>query len=140
MNVKRYSELKNLETFEDRFDYLKLNGQVGRDTFGFDRYFNQQFYRSNEWKSVRDKVIVRDNGCDMGMPGHEITGKIYIHHMNPLTINDIEESTENLLNPEYLVCVSHSTHNAIHYGDKSILERNKVVERTKGDTCPWKNK
>lgn len=140
MNVKRYSELKNLETFEDRFDYLKLNGQVGRDTFGFDRYFNQQFYRSNEWKSVRDQVIVRDNGCDIGMPGHEITGKIYIHHMNPLTLNDIEESTENLLNPEYLVCVSHSTHNAIHYGDKSILERNKVVERTKGDTCPWKTK
>lgn len=138
--IKRYSELSQLSSFEDRFRYLKLDGQVGVDTFGFDRYMNQQFYKSKEWKDIRDKVIVRDNGCDLGSPDNPIKGKIYIHHMNPLSPDDIENSTENLLNPEYLICVSHATHNALHYGDDSILERNKIVERGPNDTCPWKKK
>lgn len=136
--IRRYSELSQLNTFEERFNYLRLDGSVGMDTFGFDRYMNQQFYRSKEWKDIRDKVIIRDNGCDLGIPGNEIKGKVYIHHMNPLTPNDIEFSTENLLNPEYLVCVSHSTHNAIHYGNDTFLDKNKIVERMSGDTCPWK--
>lgn len=136
--IRRYSELSQLNSFEERYEYLRLDGEVGLDTFGFDRYMNQQFYRSKEWKDIRDKVIVRDNGCDLGVPGNEITGKIYIHHMNPLTPNDIEISSENLLNPEYLICVSHSTHNAIHYGNNTFLDKNKIAERTSGDTCPWK--
>lgn len=136
--VRTYSELSQLPTFEERFRYLKLDGQVGYDTFGFDRYMNQQFYKSKEWKDIRDKVIVRDCGCDLGVEDREIGGKIYIHHMNPLTPEDIEDSTENLLNPEYLICVSHSTHNAIHYGDESVLERNKIVDRKPNDTVIWK--
>ena len=135
--IKTYSELQRLNSFEDRFRYLKLNGSVGSDTFGFDRYMNQQFYKSKEWKQIRDYVITRDNGCDLGVAGKEISGKIYIHHMNPLTPKDIEESTENLLNPEYLICVSHSTHNAIHYGDESILNNNILVERKPKDTTLW---
>ena len=136
--IRRYSELSKLPTFEERYNYLKLDGQVGMDTFGFDRYMNQQFYRSKEWKDIRDYVITRDNGCDLGVAGNEIHGKIYIHHINPLMPSDIENSTDNLLNPEYLVCVSHATHNAIHYGDDSYLNKNKVIERTPSDTCPWK--
>lgn len=136
--IKRYSELSKLSTFEERFNYLKLDGQVGVDTFGFDRYMNQQFYKSKEWKDIRDYVITRDNGCDLGIPGNEIYGKIYIHHMNPLTPNDIEDSTENLLNPEYLICVSHATHNAIHYGDDSYTNKNVIVERKPSDMCPWR--
>ena len=135
---RSYSELSTISTFDERFRYLKLNGSVGADTFGFDRYLNQQFYRSREWKDIRDKVIIRDGGCDLGVPGHEIYGRIYIHHMNPLTIDDIEGSTENLLNPENLICVSQQTHNAIHYGDESVLERNKIIERTANDTVLWK--
>ena len=137
-NLRTYSELKKLKTFEERFKYLKLSGEVGKDTFGFDRYLNQKFYASPEWKRVRDKVIIRDSGCDLGINGNEIYGKIYIHHMNPLTRKDIEFSTENLLNPEYLICVSHATHNAIHYGDDSILTSNAIVERSENDTIPWK--
>lgn len=138
--IKSYSELRRLETYEERFKYLKLNSSVGTETFGVDRYLNQRFYRSAEWRKIRDYVIVRDNGCDMGVKDHEIVGKIYIHHMNPLTMNDIEEGSDNLLNPEYLICVSHETHNAIHYGDDSILEKEKVTIRTKNDTCPWKRR
>ena len=140
MNGKRYSEMIIMSEFDDRFRYAKLDGQVGRDTFGFDRYLNQQFYRSKEWKRLRDQIIIRDNGCDLGVPGHEISGKIYIHHLNPLSPEDITKSTEKLFDPDNLVCVSAETHNAIHYGDKSILEKNKIVERSPGDTCPWKRR
>ena len=129
MNDKRYSEMITMSEFDDRFRYAKLDGQVGRDTFGFDRYLNQQFYRSKEWKQLRDQIIIRDNGCDLGVPGHEISGKIYIHHLNPLSPEDITESTEKLFDPDNLVCVSAETHNAIHYGDESILEKNKIVEK-----------
>ena len=140
MNDKSYSEMITMSEFDDRFRYAKLDGQVGMDTFGFDRYLNQQFYRSKEWKRLRDQIIIRDNGCDLGVPGHEISGKIYIHHLNPLSPEDITESTEKLFDPDNLVCVSAETHNAIHYGDESILEKNKIVERSPGDTCPWKRR
>lgn len=135
--IRTYSELMRLPTFEERFRYLKLDGLVGKDTFGFDRYLNQEFYRSKEWKEVRDFVIVRDNGCDLGMDGYEIVGRIYIHHMNPITVNDIVHSSDFLLNSDYLICVSHNTHNAVHYGDEDLLVT-APVERRKNDTCPWK--
>lgn len=135
--IRTYSELMRLPTFEERFRYLKLDGLVGKDTFGFDRYLNQEFYRSKEWKEIRDFVIVRDNGCDLGMDGYEIVGRIYIHHMNPITVNDIVHSSDFLLNPDYLVCVSHNTHNAVHYGDENLLVT-APVERRKNDTCPWR--
>lgn len=140
MNDKSYYEMITMSEFDDRFRYAKLDGQVGMGTFGFDRYLNQQFYRSKEWKRLRDQIIIRDNGCDLGVPGHEISGKIYIHHLNPLSPEDITESTEKLFDPDNLVCVSAETHNAIHYGDESILEKNKIVERSPGDTCPWKRR
>lgn len=136
--MRSYSELIQLSTFEERFKYLKLRGVVANETFGFDRYLNQRFYKSPEWRRVRDQVIIRDNGCDLGIPGHEIYGNIIIHHMNPMSIEDIEQHPEILLNPEYLVCVSLETHNAIHYGDDSILEKNVIVERQPGDTTPWR--
>lgn len=137
MSIRTYSELITLPTFEERFKYLQLNGQVGKDTFGFDRYINQNFYRSLEWKRVRDKVMLRDNGCDLGVEGYEIHGRILIHHMNPITIKDIESMSEYLLNPEYLISTVHNTHNAIHYGDESLLIT-ALIERRKNDTCPWK--
>lgn len=136
--IRAYPELVRLSTFEERFRYLKLDGLVGKDTFGFDRYLNQEFYRSKEWKEVRDFVIVRDNGCDLGMDGYEIVGRIYIHHMNPITVNDIVHSSDFLLNPDYLICVSHNTHNAVHYGDEDLLVT-APVERRKNDTCPWRH-
>ena len=135
--IRTYSELIRLPTFEERFRYLKLDGLVGKDTFGFDRYLNQEFYLSKELKEVRDFVIVRDNGCDLGMDGYEIVGRIYIHHMNPITVNDIVHSSDFLLNPDYLICMSHNTHNAVHYGDEDLLVT-APVERRKNDTCPWK--
>lgn len=135
--IKTYSELSKLQTFEERYAYLKLSGTVGKDTFGYDRYLNQIFYRSQEWKSIRDKVIIRDEGCDLGADGYEIHGRIYIHHMNPIMLKDIENKTEFLLNPEYLITTTHSTHNAIHYGDESLLPLI-PKERTANDTCPWK--
>lgn len=138
MSIKTYSELILLPTFEERFKYLQLNGRVGKDTFGFDRYINQNFYRSAEWKRVRDYIIIRDNGCDLGVDGYEIHGKILIHHMNPITVSDINFSTEYLMKPEYLICVTHNTHNAIHYGDEKQIITGPVV-RTKNDTCPWKH-
>ena len=137
MNIKSYSELKRLLTFEERFEYLKLNGKVGQDTFGFDRVFNQMFYRSKEWKRLRDYVITRDNGCDLGIEGREIYTRPIIHHMNPITLDDIRESSEFLMNPEYLITTIHSTHNAIHYGDSNLLLKDPIT-RTKNDTCPWK--
>lgn len=138
MSIRTYSELITLPTFEERFEYLQLNGTVGKDTFGFDRYLNQNFYRSTAWKRVRDQVIVRDNGCDLGIEDRSIYGKILIHHMNPINDKDILDLTEFLLNPEYLICVSHSTHNAIHYSNENLLVKDPIV-RTKNDTCPWRN-
>ena len=135
--IRTYSQLIKFKTFEERFQYLKLDGAVGQATFGFDRYLNQQLYRSHEWKKVRDEVIVRDNGCDLAMEGFDIYGRVYVHHMNPILINDIRERSEFLLNPEYLICVSFDTHNAIHYGDESLLPR-EPVERKPNDTTPWK--
>ena len=138
MSIRTYSELILLQTFEERFRYLQLNGRVGDDTFGFDRYINQKFYRSADWKRIRDQIIIRDNGCDLALEGYEIYGRILIHHMNPITVKDIELSTEYLMNPEYLICVTHDTHNAIHYGDEKLITKGAVV-RTKNDTCPWKH-
>ena len=136
--IRTYSELCQLSTFEDRFDYLRLNGSVGKDTFGFDRYLNQQFYRSREWKRIRDLVILRDNGCDLGVEGYEIRGRILIHHMNPISIEDLQHMSDFLMNPEYLICVSHRTHNAIHYGDESLIV-SAPIERSQNDTCPWRH-
>lgn len=138
MSTRSFSELSKIKTFEERYQYLRLDGVIGEDTFGFDRYLNQIFYRSKRWKRVRDKVIVRDNGCDLGIEGHEIYGKVLIHHMNPITIRDIENESDFLLNPEYLICVTHNTHNAIHYGDEGLLMKG-PIERTKNDMCPWRH-
>ena len=139
MMIRTFNELRSLKTFEERFDYLQLHGKVGLDTFGFDRIFNQMFYRSKEWKRIRDEIIVRDFGRDLGIEGREILyGKIVIHHMNPISIKDIEESTEFLLNPNYLITTTPNTHRAIHYGDKSFLALD-PVERRPNDTCPWKH-
>lgn len=135
--IRTYSELCQLSTFEERFDYLRLDGVVGKDTFGFDRYLNQQFYRSSEWKRIRDRVILRDNGCDLGVEGYEIRGRILIHHINPISVEDIHTMSDLLMNPEYLICVSHRTHNAIHYGDESLIITT-PIERTQNDTCPWR--
>lgn len=137
MKIRTYSELILLPTFEERFEYLKLDGRVGEDTFGFDRYLNQLFYRSPEWRRIRDQVIVRDNACDLGIEGRDIYGRVLIHHMNPITARDIENRTDLLLNPEYLICTIHDTHNAIHYGDENLLGK-LPVERRANDTCPWK--
>ena len=137
MIIRTYSELITLQTFEERFNYLKLKGQVGKDTFGFDRWLNQIFYRDPEWKSVRDYVIVRDNGCDLGVDGYEINGRILVHHMNPISKEDILERSKYLLDPEFLISTVHNTHNAIHYGDEDLLIKT-PIERTKNDTCPWK--
>ena len=138
MSIRTYSELITIPTFEERYEYLKLDGIVGEETFGFDRYLNQIFYKSKEWRSIRDYVITRDNGCDLGVEGHEIFGKILIHHMNPISKKDILERSDLLLNPEYLICTIKNTHDAIHYGDENLL----IItppERTKNDTCPWKH-
>lgn len=137
MSIRTYSELITLPTFEERFEYLQLNGAVGEETFGFDRYLNQVFYRSRRWKHVRDFIIIRDNGCDLGVEGYDIYDKIIIHHMNPLSIRDIEHESDYLLNPEFLISTTHNTHNAIHYGDQNLLIT-APVERRKNDTCPWK--
>ena len=137
MSIRTYSELILIPTFEERFRYLQLNGRVGSDTFGFDRYLNQIFYRSDRWKKIRDYVIVRDNGCDLGIEDRQIGGRIIVHHMNPLGLVDITDETEYLLDPEFLICTMHSTHNAIHYGDESLLIT-APIERAKNDTCPWK--
>lgn len=137
MNIKTYSELITLPTFEERFRYLKLDGRVGEKTFGFDRYINQIFYKSKEWRSIRDYVIARDNGCDLGIEGREIYGKVLIHHMNPITKEDILNCSEFILNPEYLISTIKNTHDAIHYSDENLLIIS-PIERTKNDTCPWR--
>lgn len=135
--IRTYSELIQIPTFTERFEYLRLDGQVGVETFGFDRYLNQRFYHSAEWRSIRDYIIARDLGCDLAMNGYEIYGKIYIHHMNPITQMDIVRSNADMLNPEFLICTTHNTHNAIHYGDASLLVTG-LIERRPNDTCPWK--
>ena len=134
--TRRYSELRRYETFEDRFKYLELRGYVGETTFGFDRWLNQRFYTSREWRQIRSYIIARDNGCDLGVPGHEIYSGALVHHMNPLTPEDIKRGNEDLLNPEYLVLVSHTTHNALHYGGLDTIPR-VPVERQPGDTTLW---
>ena len=136
--VRTYHELKTFDTFEERFKYLQLKGQVGADTFGYDRIFNQRFYQSREWQAIRNEVIIRDNGCDLGVEGYDIPGRVVIHHMNPITLEDIENCTDILMNPEYLISTTHETHNAIHYGDDKILRCKTLVERRPGDTIPWK--
>lgn len=135
--VRTYSELIKIPTFLERFKYLKLNGSVGIDTFGFDRYLNQTFYRSYEWKRLRNDVIVRDMGCDLGLEGYDIFDKILVHHMNPIGPDDIIHRSDYLLDPEFLICTSKLTHDAIHYGDEQILYQDPVI-RTPGDTCPWR--
>ena len=135
--IRTYSELSMLPTFEERFRYLRLKGAVGEETFGFDRFVNQQFYRSLEWKRIRDIVILRDNGCDLGIEGYEIRERILIHHMNPVSVRDLEAQSEFLLNPEYLITTTHNTHNAIHYGDEELLITVPKA-RVLNDTCPWK--
>lgn len=137
--IRTYSDLVQIPDFEGRFRYLQIHGKVGVDTFGFDRIFNQKFYRSKEWRHIRDKIIVRDLGCDLGVEGYDIFRQpIVIHHMNPISMKDIEESTEFLLNPEYLICTTDRTHKAIHYGDESLLSLS-FAERSRNDTCPWKH-
>lgn len=136
MIKRRYSDLKKLVTLEDRYSYLRLGGQVGKETFGWDRHINQIFYHSSEWKRVRDFVIIRDAGCDLGISGYEIQDKILIHHMNPILVKDIKDRNPDILNPEFLICTSYRTHQAIHYGDKNLLPR--IPEQRKpGDTKLW---
>lgn len=135
--MRTYSELSKIDTFFERFEYLKLNGSVGIETFGMDRYLNQALYGCYEWKRVRDIVILRDNGCDLGIEGMEIPSRIIIHHMNPITIEQVIERDPIIFDPEYLISTQHTTHNAIHYANENMLEKEPII-RTKGDTCPWK--
>ena len=135
--IKRYSELIRYDTFLDRYHYLNLVGQVGIVTFGLDRYLNQTLYRSSRWRRTRNQVILRDNGCDLGIDGFDIFDKIIVHHMNPLTVQDIEDDIDDIYDPEFLICCSFDTHNAIHYGDERLLP-SLPIERRPGDTCPWK--
>lgn len=138
--IRTYSELITLPTFEERYEYLKLDGKVGAETFGFDRYLNQIFYKSDEWKEVRDFVIVRDCGCDLAMDDREIPDnvRIYVHHMNPILDGDIIRRSKYLLDPEYLITTIKITHDAIHYGDGSKLLSTAPIERKPNDTCPWR--
>jgi len=138
MMERSYTELIKIPSFIERFRYLKLSGGVGVDTFGFDRWLNQVFYRSQEWKETRRQVLLRDNGCDLAHPDYPTMGRLIIHHMNPVTEKDILERKDVLLDPEYLITVTHQTHNAIHYGSEELLTLNDWKERTKNDTCPWK--
>lgn len=135
--TKSYSKMMSLPTFEERFNYLSLGGVVSELTFGHNRYLNQDFYHSMEWRRFRDHIIIRDNGCDLGIPGRDIIGKILIHHINPITVDDLVERRSNVIDPENVICVSHDTHNGIHYGSK-IENTNGFVERKPNDTCPWR--
>lgn len=137
-HYRSYQELSRLKTFDERFEYLKIGGVVGESTFGFERFMNQMLYNSSKWKRIRNQVIIRDNGCDLGLDGYDIQDKIIVHHMNPMTVDDLKEFSEDVFNPEYLICVSPMTHNAIHYGDRNLLPK-PFVERRPGDTCPWKS-
>lgn len=137
MITKTYSELMSLPTFEERFSYLQLNGAVGEDTFGRNRYLNQILYHSEEWKRLRRQVIIRDEGCDLGCSDRRIYDRILVHHINPITVEDVLSKNPKVFDPENLICVSHITHNAIHYGDDNLLMKN-PIERKPNDTCPWK--
>lgn len=139
MRTRSYSELRRLTTLEERFEYLRLKGQVGEATFGSERYLNQRFYTSAEWRHVRHLVIARDQACDLGIEGFEVHQRISIHHMNPISIDDFARGNEDILNPEFLISVSHRTHNAIHYGDSSLLPP-RLIERQAGDTTLWSRK
>lgn len=136
MTIRTYSELNQIKTFEERFRYLQLNKQIGIATFGFDRYINQNFYTSRQWKIIRNHVIVRDQSCDLGIAGRDIYGYVRVHHMNPIAVEDLEQGNTNVLDPEFLICTSLDTHNAIHFGNESNIFR-LPVERTKGDTRLW---
>lgn len=136
--IRTYSELREFETFEERFAYLKLDGVIGNETFGFERYLNQALYRSSRWRKLRNDIIIRDNGCDLGVDGYEVTEYILVHHMNPITPEDIEQERDCIFDPEFLICTSRLTHNAIHYGDERLLPQTIFVERAPNDTCPWK--
>ena len=135
--MRNYRELSRLKTFDERFEYLKIGGFVGESTFGFERYLNQTLYNSSKWRRLRNQIIIRDNGCDLGVEGYEIQGIIIVHHMNPISVDDLKDFSDDIFNPEYLICVSLTTHNAVHYGDKSLIPQ-EPVERRPGDTCPWK--
>ena len=137
MIEKSYHELIQYNTFVDRYNYLKIGGRVGEETFGFDRYINQMLYRSRRWRRSRDEVIIRDNGCDLGIEGYDIIDQIIVHHINPITLEDIEEERDWIYDPEYLICCSKRTHNAIHFGDERLLPA-LPIERKKYDTCPWR--
>lgn len=137
MIIRTYRELKRLNTFESRYEYLRLYGRVGEETFGFDRYLNQLLYKSDRWRATRDGVIIRDEACDLGVEGYELYGRIIVHHMNPITIEDIELERAIVFDPEFLISSSLNTHNAIHYGNRDLLPKN-PIERRKNDTCPWK--
>lgn len=139
MIIKTYSELSQLKTFKERYRYLKLDGIVGEETFGFDRYLNQILYKSDEWKSCRNNIIIRDNGCDLGCEGFEVRGRILIHHINPITVEDIVNRNPKVFDPENLILTSHNTHQAIHYGNEDLLIQEPIV-RSKNDTCPWRHK
>mgnify|MGYP003399573230 FL=1 len=138
MSIRTYSELITIPTFEERFEYLQLKGSVGKDTFGYDRYLNQVLYRSPEWKRLRNQIIIRDGGCDLACDGYDIYGKVLIHHLNPITVEDVLARSRKVFDPDNLVCVTHNTHNAIHYGDSDLLVTG-VITRTKNDTCPWRH-
>ena len=139
MSIRTYSELITIPTFEERFEYLQLKGSVGKDTFGYDRYLNQVLYRSPEWKRLRNQIIIRDGGCDLACDGYDIYDKVLIHHLNPITVEDVLARSRKVFDPDNLVCVSHSTHNAIHYGDVDLLVTGPII-RTKNDTCPWRHR
>lgn len=134
--ILTYSELISIPLFEERFQYCQLKGQVGIDTFGFDRYLNQNLYRSPQWRSLRNQIIIRDNGCDLAHPDHPVGKRILIHHLNPITEQDVLNESSVLFDPENLVCVSHNTHNAIHYGTEELLPKGEIT-RLPNDTCPW---
>lgn len=138
MSIKTYSELITILTFEERFEYLQLKGSVGKDTFGYDRHLNQVLYRSPEWKRLRNQIIIRDCGCDLACEGYDIHSKVLIHHLNPITVEDVLARSRKVFDPDNLVCVSHNTHNAIHYGDVDLLVTGPII-RTKNDTCPWRH-
>lgn len=133
---RSYRELSRLPTFEERYRYLRLQGQVGKDTFGFERYLNQALYSSTEWKRFRREILIRDDGCDLGIPDRPILGKVLIHHINPLTVEDVERRSLMIFDPDNVICVSHMTHQAIHYGDESLLPKDPII-RAPGDHCPW---
>jgi hypothetical protein len=137
MILKNYSELIQFDNFIDRFNYLKLSGVVGASTFGYDRYLNQALYASKEWRRFRNRIIVRDNGCDLGLEGYEISSRLLVHHINPITSEQLESDDSLIFDPNNVICVSHNTHEAIHYSDDNLLEKDPII-RKQNDTCPWR--